>query len=191
MPDGGGVNIIEARATAALAVVFGVVGVVAAVLGIAWLGIVSVVLLSALLARTVRLLLDREEPETPAHDVPRVPASADPDVVMASLLEAARAAGEPVAASLCLARAEAETARSLLDAARELTRRLDPGEVVTRSLDRAMKLSRAATGSIMLVDPVSGHMRIAASKGLPSEVVETTEVSEGEGIAGWVLSTGQ
>ncbi len=298
MPDGGGVSIIEARATAALAVLFGVVGVVAAVLGIAWLGIVAVVLLSALLARTVRLLLDHEEQEIPTRDMPRVPASSDPDVVMASLLEAARAAGEPVAASLWLedpptatlrlltssgpmgpsavpvklddpalgraategiatlvpmaslkdaagdttlwrfavpisaaevrgvaavdlrsvdspdagiltemtapvrgalagalalflARAEAETARSLLDAARELTRRLDPDEVVTRSLDRAMKLSKAATGSIMLVDPKSGHMRIAASKGLPIEVVETTEVSVGEGIAGWVLSTGQ
>src|SRR5450759_4914526 len=138
MPDGGGVNIIEARATAALAVVFGVVGVVAAVLGIAWLGIVSVVLLSALLARTVRLLLDREEPETPAHDVPRVPASADPDVVMASLLEAARAAGEPVAASLWLEDPPTATLRLLTSSGP-----MGPSPVPVKLDDPA--LGRAAT----------------------------------------------
>jgi HD-GYP domain-containing protein (c-di-GMP phosphodiesterase class II) len=95
------------------------------------------------------------------------------------------------ALALYLARAEAETAQALLDAARELTRRLDPDEVVRRALDRAMKLSHAATGSVMLIDEKSGHMRIAAAKGLTAEVVDSTDVSEGEGIAGWVLSTRQ
>lgn len=95
------------------------------------------------------------------------------------------------ALALLLARAEAETAQALLEAARELTRRLDPDEVVERSLDRAVNLSHAATGSIMLVDAKTGHMRIAAARGLTAQVVEGTDVSEGEGIAGWVLSTRQ
>jgi HD-GYP domain-containing protein (c-di-GMP phosphodiesterase class II) len=95
------------------------------------------------------------------------------------------------ALALYLARAEAETAQALLDAARELTRRLDPDEVVRRALDRALKLSHAATGSVMLIDEKSGHMRIAAAKGLTAEIVDSTDVSEGEGIAGWVLSTRQ
>lgn len=288
---------MEARASAALAAAFGVVGVVGVVLGIPWLAIVSVVLLSALAVRTANLLL-RHDAQPPRRQVQRVPASSDPEVVMAALLEAAKSAGDPVAASLWLedpptatlrlltavgpmgpanvpvklddptlgraasegiatlepmanlkggagdttlwrfavpisaarvrgvaavdlrslgapdagaltamtapirgalagalalylARAEADTARALLDAARELTRRLDPGEVVTRSLDRAMTLSHAATGSVMLIDDKTGRMRIAASKGLSAEVVENTDVSEGEGIAGWVLSTRQ
>ncbi len=95
------------------------------------------------------------------------------------------------ALALFLARAETETAQALLEAARELTRRLDPHEVIERSLDRAVKLSGAATGSIMLIDAKTGRMRIASSKGLTAGVVESTDVSEGEGIAGWVLSTRQ
>lgn len=298
MPGYGELSGIEARITAALAALFGVVGVAAVVLAVPWLGIVCVVLLSVLLSRTAELLIAAGHTGRRNAEFRRVPASSDPDVVMATLLESARAAGDPVAASLWLedpptatlrllastgpmspssvpvkvddptlgraategvatlepmaslkdhegdttlwrfavpvaasrvrgvaavdlrsrdapdagaltemtapvrgalagalalhlARAEAETGRALLEAANELTRRLDPQDVVRRSLDRAMKLSKAATGSIMLVDAKTGRMRIAASKGLPVDVVETTEVSEGEGIAGWVLSTRQ
>lgn len=273
-------------------------GVAGVLFAAPWLAVVSLLALAAVIAVNVVLVMRSRDAASKAPDAARVPASSDPAVVLASLLEAARAAGDPVAASLwledpptatlrlvtsagpmgpssapvrlddpalgraasegvatlepmvnikggagdttlwrfavpvsaaevrgvaavdlrsdgppdagrltaitapvrgalagalalLLARAEAETAQALLDAARELTRRLDPDEVVERSLDRAVKLSRAATGSIMLVDAKTGHMRIAASTGLTAKVVESTDVSEGEGIAGWVLSTRQ
>ena len=59
-----------------------------------------------------------------------------------------------------------------------------------RALDRAIQVSGAATGSVMLVDSES-HMRIAAAVGLPAAVVARTEVRDTEGIAGWVLTHGK
>ena len=293
-----GGSVIDVRATAAIAAGFVVAGVAGVLFAAPWLTIISLLALAALSAANVVLKTRARDAAWSPMEAGRVPASSDPNVVLATLLEAARSAGDPVAASLWLedpptatlrlvtsagpmgpssapvrlddptlgraasegvatlepmatikggagdttlwrfavpvsaaeirgvaavdlrsdgppdpgrltaitapvrgalagalallmARAEAETAQALLEAARELTRRLDPDEVVERSFDRAVALSHAATGSIMLVDARTGHLRIAASKGLSAEVVEGTEVSEGEGIAGWVLSTGQ
>ncbi|MDZ4178302.1 MAG: GAF domain-containing protein, partial [Coriobacteriia bacterium] len=95
------------------------------------------------------------------------------------------------ALGLHVARIELETAKALIEAARDLSRILDPKEVLTAALSRAMDLSHAQTGSIMLVDPVTGMLDIALAHGLPAEVVESTSLAEGEGIAGWVLASRQ
>ncbi len=103
----------------------------------------------------------------------------------------------PLIASLvgCLAvhaaRIEGRTATGLIEVARELSRLLDPADVVATALRRAMSLADAATGSVMLIDGESGKLVIADSVGLPGDVVARTALSEGEGIAGWVLSNGQ
>lgn len=93
--------------------------------------------------------------------------------------------------ALHIARVETEMATALVEVARDLSRRLDPDEVLETALDTAMKISDAATGSIMLTQPSTGRLKIAISRGLPTEVVQDTSLAEGEGIAGWVLSTGQ
>lgn len=93
--------------------------------------------------------------------------------------------------ALYVADMELMTARRLIDAARELSRILDPHEVVETALTRAMEMTGAQTGSIMLLDPDTGRLRIEFSRGLPEEVIRDTELGEGEGIAGWVLTTGQ
>lgn len=93
--------------------------------------------------------------------------------------------------ALHVADVELMTARNLVEAARELSRMLDPSQVLETTLARAMSMTGAQTGSIMLIEPESGHLRIAVSKGLPAQVMNDTELSEGEGIAGWVLASGQ
>jgi response regulator RpfG family c-di-GMP phosphodiesterase len=95
------------------------------------------------------------------------------------------------ALAIHVAQNEIATARMLLDTARELSRQLDPEEVVSHTLARAVKVSDAATGSIMLLDPGTETMSIAASVGLPDDIVRETRVRKGEGIAGWVLATGK
>lgn len=95
------------------------------------------------------------------------------------------------ALALHVARAETAAAASLLDAAHDLSRRLRPDEVVERALDGAVALSSAATASVMLVEEPGGELRITASRGLPDDVVERTCVAPGEGIAGWVFTTGK
>ncbi len=93
--------------------------------------------------------------------------------------------------ALHVARSEASSARQLLETASELTRLLEPEAVMTSALQHAFKLSGAETGSVMLLDPDSGKMRISCASGLPEDIVGTTRVAEGEGIAGWVLASGR
>lgn len=95
------------------------------------------------------------------------------------------------ALGLHVARLELETAQMLIGAARDLSRMLDPHEVLALSLRRAMELSEAQTGSIMLLDADTGRLAIEIAEGLPAEVVQDTTLAEGEGIAGWVLASHQ
>lgn len=93
--------------------------------------------------------------------------------------------------ALHVARSEACTARQLLDTASELSSILTPDEVVTVALDHALALSNAETGSVMLLAEDGTGMRIVRAHGLPREVIGTTRVCEGDGISGWVLSSGR
>jgi hypothetical protein len=99
----------------------------------------------------------------------------------------------PLAAALALAVAsqESDTARTLLETARELARLLDPDAVVRTALGSALEITGATTGSIMLYDESGVDLRIAAAVGLPAEVVDSTAVRPGDGIAGWVAISGQ
>lgn len=99
----------------------------------------------------------------------------------------------PLAAALALevAAEESDAARTLLQTAREVARLIDPDAVVRAGLDSAVKLTGAATGSVMLYDDSGVNLRIVAALGLPSEIVERTSVRPGDGIAGWVAISGQ
>ncbi|MBI3945100.1 MAG: GAF domain-containing protein [Armatimonadetes bacterium] len=55
------------------------------------------------------------------------------------------------------------------------------------ALGEAMELLRARAGSLMLLDEVSGELRIAVARGLPPEVIQRARVRAGDGIAGWVF----
>ena len=113
-----------------------------------------------------------------------------PDMAQFTPIAGAMRAALAGALALQIARAESLAAQTLADTSRDLARLLDPDEVVTTTLERAMALAGAQTGSVMLLDE-DGALRIAASRGLPPEVVVTTRVTEGEGIAGWVLASRQ
>lgn len=113
-----------------------------------------------------------------------------PDAAALTEVTAGLRAALTGALALHVARAETETARVLLAAAKDLSSRLRPEDVVARALDRAMELSHAATGSVMLMSEDGAGLRIAGSRGLPDEVVAETLVRPHEGIAGWVFASG-
>jgi hypothetical protein len=94
------------------------------------------------------------------------------------------------ALALHIARSEALQAANLLEAAHELSRRLRPEEVADRALERGMALSGAVSGSVMLCG-VDGALTIQTSRGIPDDVIASTAVAPGEGIAGWVFSSGK
>ncbi|MBC7266394.1 MAG: GAF domain-containing protein [Coriobacteriia bacterium] len=97
-------------------------------------------------------------------------------------------------ASACLAvhvaRQEVADAEAVLAIAREMSRLLDPDDVISTALDKAMSLVGASTGSVMLLDEQQGVLRIARAIGLPTSAIEST-LQPGEGIAGWVFATKQ
>ncbi|MBS3957120.1 MAG: GAF domain-containing protein [Clostridiales bacterium] len=99
----------------------------------------------------------------------------------------------PLAAALALttAREESESARLLLESARDLSHMRDVDDIVSSALERAMRITDAATGSIMLYQEDGATLSIAAAAGLPEEVVRGTAVRPGDGIAGWVALSGQ
>jgi hypothetical protein len=93
------------------------------------------------------------------------------------------------ALALHISRTETAAARALLEAAGAIIRLVDPQAVAEETLERAVAMSEADSGSVMLLDPEAGVMRIAAARGLPAAVVADTVVTEGDGISGWVLAT--
>lgn len=93
--------------------------------------------------------------------------------------------------SVHIARHEAACAAALLRAGSVLSSVVDPAVAADILLERAMSLTGAHTGSILLRSEGESTLRIIASKGLPADIVRSTEVREGEGVAGWVLATGK
>lgn len=98
----------------------------------------------------------------------------------------------PMAAALSVhvARLQTADAEAVLAVARDMSRLLDPDDVITTALERTMALVGASTGSVMLFDDHDGVLRIARAVGLPASVIDAT-LLPGEGIAGWVFATRQ
>ncbi|MDD5261194.1 MAG: GAF domain-containing protein [Methylacidiphilales bacterium] len=66
---------------------------------------------------------------------------------------------------------------------------LNPQNLLCRVLDMSVKLVSADRGSLMLLNPNTGSLDIEASVGL-SAMAKRTKLRIGEGITGWVASTG-
>ena len=114
-----------------------------------------------------------------------------PDLEVMTTIAATLRASLSGALALHIAHIEADAARVLVEACAALSRVLDPHDVLGTALDSAMELSEAQTGSIMILDPESRRMQIAVARGLPEDIVVETDVSEGDGIAGWVATSRQ
>ncbi len=78
----------------------------------------------------------------------------------------------------------------MYDTVRDVTSTLSFGEVLQRILDRTLLHLSAEIGSILLVEP-DGGLKVAAAVGLPEDIVRDSRLEPGEGISGYVASTGQ
>ena len=67
---------------------------------------------------------------------------------------------------------------------------LEPQEALQLILNQAVELMRAASGSILLINPMNGLLEIQAAKGLPPSATEFT-LRVGQGITGWVARRGK
>jgi signal transduction histidine kinase len=73
---------------------------------------------------------------------------------------------------------------------RDLRTLLHPQKALDRILAAAVRSTRAESGSFILVNPNSGLLDIEASHGL-SERAKRVKLRPGEGITGWVATTGK
>jgi signal transduction histidine kinase len=73
---------------------------------------------------------------------------------------------------------------------RDLRTLLHPQKAINRILAAAVRSTRADSGSFILVNPNSGLLDIEASHGL-SERAKRVKLRPGEGITGWVATTGK
>jgi signal transduction histidine kinase len=67
---------------------------------------------------------------------------------------------------------------------------LDPQEALQLIIAEAVRVMRASSGSVVLINPTNGFLEIHASHGLPDRAAEL-KLRVGEGITGWVARTGK
>jgi len=67
---------------------------------------------------------------------------------------------------------------------------LEPQEALQLILDQAVKMTKATSGSVILINPTTGVLEIHASMGLPPNASET-RLRLTQGITGWVARKGQ
>ncbi len=67
---------------------------------------------------------------------------------------------------------------------------LEPQEALQLIVSEAVRLMRASSGSVVLINPTSSFLEIHASQGLPSSAVRL-QLRPGEGITGWVARHGK
>src|SRR5436305_13240665 len=93
-----------------------------------------------------------------------------------------------LAAELTDLRAQYERIEALFQVSQVIHSTLDSQEAMRRILEEAVRLTRATSGSVVLLNP-NGFLEILAAKGLP-ERAEEVRLRLGEGITGWVARTG-
>jgi len=67
---------------------------------------------------------------------------------------------------------------------------LEPRQALQLILQEAVRIMRASSGSIILINPKNGLLEIETSTGLPAGS-DTLKLKPGEGITGWVARTGK
>jgi signal transduction histidine kinase len=67
---------------------------------------------------------------------------------------------------------------------------LEPQEALRLIIEQAIRVMRASSGSVVLLNPTSGLLEIHASMGLPTKAADM-KLRVGEGITGWVARKGQ
>jgi len=67
---------------------------------------------------------------------------------------------------------------------------LDPEQALNLILREAVRVMRAASGSVALINPTNGLLEIQASQGLPA-TAKQLKLRVGQGITGWVARAGR
>jgi len=84
-----------------------------------------------------------------------------------------------------------KTLSRVSEISRELVRTLDLRPLTQLVVDITAQEVKAVRASLMLIDSTGEELTIVAARGLPPEVISSTRLRIGEGVAGYVAQSGQ
>ena len=79
---------------------------------------------------------------------------------------------------------------SLFEVTRKMAATVTLDDILKSVLESALQITKAKRGSLLLVDGKTGELVIKTARGLSEDVIHTTRVRVGEGIAGKVVEDG-
>lgn len=115
----------------------------------------------------------------------------DADLRLLTVLAHLAAIAEENAALVERLRGKAQRLRGLLEVGQAMTSTLELDALLDLIIDKAIELTHASSGSVILVDPATETLVIRSARGLSAEARRTLRLKVGEGITGWVARTGQ
>lgn len=80
---------------------------------------------------------------------------------------------------------------TLMDLSTLINSTLDTREIRKRAIEAATRLANSETGSLLLVDRETGDLFFEVALGEKGERLKEIRLARGEGIAGWVVETGE
>ncbi len=78
----------------------------------------------------------------------------------------------------------------LYDLSKVIASTLEPRKVLSSIIDAAIKITRANSGSLLLIDKETKNLKIEATRKYPQRLGHETMLKVGEGITGWVAKKG-
>ena len=115
----------------------------------------------------------------------------DGDLRLLTVLAHLAAIAEENAALVERLRARARRLRGLLEVGQAMTSTLDLDALLDLIIDKAIELTHASSGSVILVDPVTDTLVIRSARGLSVEARRSLRLKVGEGVTGWVAKVGR
>lgn len=110
----------------------------------------------------------------------------DDDLQLLSVLGTLAAITEENAILIARLRKKSARLNAMFDIFQALTKTFDLNELLELILKKALELTHASGGSVMLMNRDTGKLDIASAQGLSQNTVETLKLEVGQGITGWV-----
>ncbi|MDH3976361.1 MAG: GAF domain-containing protein [Deltaproteobacteria bacterium] len=113
------------------------------------------------------------------------------DLKLLSVLSNLAAVAEENAALIESLKDKASRLNALFEIGKALNSTLKLEDLLDLIIDKAIEVTSASSGSIMLSDAEQGVLVMRSSRGLSAEVMKNTRFKIGEGVTGWAAENGK
>ncbi len=113
------------------------------------------------------------------------------DIKLLSVLAGLAATVEANAVLIESLKDSASRLRALFDIGQALNSTLKLQDLLDLIIDKAIEVTNASSGSIMLINEEDKSLIIRSARGLSAEAMQSTRLKVGEGVTGWVCQEGK